>query len=577
MGRRSLVLMAATAGIFCLMPAPANAVLPAGAERAATGSANPGRVQEQFEDQTVLPQVSPRVDVKDLMLQQAPPGSDNIRFRLAGVEMDGVTAYSPGVLDSVFAQQLGTTISLTDVYGIAAALTTKYRNEGYILTQVVVPPQTIEGGMVRLHVVEGFVDNVSIQGDGSETEMSMVRTYASHIQTGQPLNVRDLERHLLLIDDLPGVSARSVLSPSKTRTGAADLRVIVSRDPYDALIAADNFGSRYLGPIQFTGAAAANSFIGYNDRISGQVVMAPDPGQGFNMELAYFALGYEQPVFDNGTKVQVNFNHTNTEPGFDLKPFNVEGISRYMNVGITHPFIRTRSENLYGRAIFDMRDVESTNNIEPKREDSIRAARLGGRYEFLDRLIGVGINSIDVEVAKGLGIFGASDKGDANLSRAAGDPQFLKINAEIQRLQRITGNLNLLAVVRGQVSRDPLLASEEFGVGGVNIGRGYDPSEIVGDDGVAGKVELQWNKPYQWNFVQDYQLFSFFDAGKVWNQDATTSILKQNTATSAGFGIRADFMEQTEAGLAVAFPLNRDVQTQGDKDPKVYFNLSRRF
>ena len=38
-----------------------------------------------------------------------------------------------------------------------------------------------------------------------------------------------------------------------------------------------------------------------------------------------------------------------------------------------------------------------------------------------------------------------------------------------------------------------------------------------------------------------------------------------------------DFTEDTQAGFAVAFPLNRDVQTQGDDDPKVYFNLSHRF
>ena len=36
-------------------------------------------------------------------------------------------------------------------------------------------------------------------------------------------------------------------------------------------------------------------------------------------------------------------------------------------------------------------------------------------------------------------------------------------------------------------------------------------------------------------------------------------------------------MQETEFDLGVAFPLNRDVQTQGDRDPKAYMNLSRRF
>jgi hemolysin activation/secretion protein len=88
---------------------------------------------------------------------------------------------------------------------------------------------------------------------------------------------------------------------------------------------------------------------------------------------------------------------------------------------------------------------------------------------------------------------------------------------------------------------------------------------------------VQWNKPYQWNFVQDYQLFGFYDAGHVWNEDATTSSLKTDTITSTGFGLRMDFKEQTEFDFGVAFPLNRDVQTQDDRDPKAYMNFSRKF
>ncbi|MEZ5918474.1 MAG: hypothetical protein R3D66_00615 [Alphaproteobacteria bacterium] len=45
-----------------------------------------------------------------------------------------------------------------------------------------------------------------------------------------------------------------------------------------------------------------------------------------------------------------------------------------------HPFIRTRSRNLYGHVAFDWRDVESKNNLlEATRHDRIRALRAGGR------------------------------------------------------------------------------------------------------------------------------------------------------------------------------------------------------
>ncbi|MEM6780566.1 MAG: ShlB/FhaC/HecB family hemolysin secretion/activation protein, partial [Pseudomonadota bacterium] len=213
------------------------------------------------------------------------------------------------------------------------------------------------------------------------------------------------------------------------------------------------------------------------------------------------------------------------------------------------------------------------------RHDRIRALRAGARYDFLDTILGVAVNAIDVEVSQGLGILGASEEGRANLTRAEGDPQFTKIEAEIQRLQRIDEDFNLLLIGRGQWSADPLLSSEEFSVGGIGLGRGYDPSEITGDDGIAAKAELQWNSPYatDLDYIDGYQVYSFFDVGTVWDQDPTTNDQKRDSISSTGAGVRVNFTGQTQADLAVAFPLTRDVQTQGDRDPKVYFGLNKRF
>lgn len=551
------------------------AQLPTAAEEAARSTASPSRIQEQLEDRTIVPDVSPSVEVKDVILQQAPPGAENITLNLQSIQLDGVTVYNENQLSKVYGSKLGTTVTLADVYAISSALTNKYRNDGYILTQVIVPPQTIEGGNVRLQVVEGYVDNVSVEGQGTEMELGLIRRYASRIATGQAVNTKDLEKYLLLINDLPGVEARSILSPSRTKTGAADLRIIATRDPFDALLAVDNYGSRYLGPVQLSAAGSLNSFFGMNERLTLQTVVAPDYHQ-WN-ELAYIAATYEQPIWSYGTVLSLTASHTDTEPGYTLDQFDVRGQSQYYNVKVDHPIIRTRAQNWSVYGLFDWRDVKSRNNLELSRRDHIRAVRVGTDYELLDTFLGVGINSINLEVAKGLNVFGASDEGDVRMTRAMGDPSFFKVNLEAQRLQRVISNVNLLVAAKGQWSSDALLSSEEFGVGGINYGRGFDPSEIIGDDGVAGKVEIQWNEPHKLDFLYDYQLFGFYDAGRIWNEDPTTPSQKTDTVTSAGFGIRADLFDDVKTGLAIAFPLNRDVETQGDDDPKLYFNLNKTF
>ena len=540
-------------------------------QNAAQSTASPSRIQDQLLDKDVLKAAGPDVQVRDLVLQDMPANAESITFTLNQIVFDGVGVYSASDVRPLYANKLGTTVSLADIYGIASAMTNKYRNDGYILTQVIVPPQTIEGGSVRLQAVEGFVDQIRVTGTDQESALSTIRAYANRIRGEGPLNVENLEKFLLLINDLPGVSARSVLSPSRTQTGGSDLQIIVERDPYDAFLGVDNYGSRYLGPIQFTAAGAMNSRFGNNERIAAQFVTAPH-----NAELYFGSVSYEQPIGTYGTTITGLYSHSNTEPGFDLDQFDVNGKSDFMSVTVEHPFIRTRARSLYGHVLFDWRDVQSRNNLEPTREDRIRAVRAGGRFEFLDNLFRAGINTIGFEVAQGLDVFGASSENDIRLSRPAGDPEFTKATLNAQRLQRVTSNVNLLLSGRAQMSNSAQLSSEEFGVGGINSGRGFDPSEIVGDDGFSTTVELQWNQPYSVSYMENYQLFGFYDFGKVWNDDASISDDDESLA-SAGFGIRADLLNNFRGGLAVAFPLTRDVQTQRDDDPKVYFNLNRSF
>lgn len=539
--------------------------------------ADPGRAQERLLDDSAFAPTGAPINVKNMELLGVPAGAENIKLGLRSVTVEGASSLPESEIHSVYADKVGSEITLADVYQIANEITLKYREEGYILTQVVVPPQVIDSGNVKLQAVEGFVDKVNVQAPEGESEaaMNLIRAHAARLANGGALNNRDLERHLLLINDLPGISARSILSPSTTTPGAADITIMVERDPLDGMAGIDNFGSRYLGPVNLSGALTTNSMLGWNESLTAQVVVAPQGGQ----ELAYGSLKYEMPIGTYGTKGSILASVADTDPGYDLSQFEVRGLSQLISLRIEHPFIRSRNENLSGYAGFDWKNVRSSNNVELTRKDKIRALRFGGDYDFLDTIMGIGFNAFGVEISRGLDIMGASDEGDANLTRAQGDPQFTKITLEAQRLQRITNKVNLLVKAEGQMSDGPLLSSEEFGVGGIANGRGYDPSEIVGDEGMAGKVELQWNNPwdYESQWVNKVQLYSFFDAGRIWNDDATTSATKSDTLTSAGLGTRIKLTGDVDTGLAVAFPLNRDVQTQGDKDPKVYFNLNKRF
>lgn len=147
---------------------------------------------------------------------------------------------------------------------------------------------------------------------------------------------------------------------------------------------------------------------------------------------------------------------------------------------------------------------------------------------------------------------------------------------EISRIQRVTNMVELFGSVQGQKSANKLLASEEFGVGGINYGSAYNNSEITGEDGIAGRVELRLNNPVKAP-VNFSQVYGFYDIGKVWDTDNTIVKDRQRSIASAGLGLRVNVNDNLAGTFEAAMPLTRTVETEGDKDLRLFGSLTARF
>jgi hemolysin activation/secretion protein len=551
---------------FCLLLAALPGLARA---QAVPSAAEPSRVGRQIAPLAVpTPSGAAPVEAAPPAVN-APEGAEEIRFTLTKLSIEGMTVYTPAEIEPLYHSLLGREISLADVYAIAARLTAKYRNDGYILSQAFLPPQEIAGGAVKIAVVEGFVDKVTVTG-GPQRNRAFLESFGDKIRAARPLNAKTLERYVLLMNDLPGISARAVLSASEKTPGAADVTLIVGRKPADLFLQADNRGSEFIGPFQLNGGARLNGWLGLYEGIDLQGAIAPQDD-----EMRFGGVTWRQPLNSEGTVVSLGGSVTSTAPGFTLAPFDVSGIARAVNLGLTHPFLRSRSRNLYGTAKFDYLNSYRHDNLGLGTvRDRLRVLRLGGSFQTTDRF--AGSNMLSAEASKGIDLFNASDKGSPNVTRPQGDPGFFKLTGSASRLQHVAGPIEVFAAVTGQRSADTLLASEEFGVGGAGFGSAYDSSEITGEDGIAGRLELRAS-----NFIatplQLFQVYAFWDAGKVWDRDNAILRDRERSLASAGGGLRAALNGSLDGSLELAKPLTRDVSTQGDRELRLFGALSLRY
>ena len=96
---------------------------------------------------------------------------------------------------------------------IVQALQARYRDEGYILT--LVRGEFVRSGAEVVFVVraiEGYISDVKLDGDIGPAGV-LVLEMLDHLLERRPVNNADLERYLLLANDIPGVKARAVTPP----------------------------------------------------------------------------------------------------------------------------------------------------------------------------------------------------------------------------------------------------------------------------------------------------------------------------------------------------------------------------
>lgn len=515
-------------------------------------SADPARLRDRFEAPATAPAEARLPELRGGAQAPPPEAVRALRVTLREIRVEGSTVYTPAQWQVYTGPYLGREISGSDIFALAQALTVQYRNDGYFLSLVIVPPQSLADGTLTLRAIEGYVASVQIEGD--PRLRPQLEAIAAQIQASRPLTAQALERYLLIANDFPGVRLRSVLSPSQT-VGAADLTLIASVKDVEGFVSIDNYGTRYLGPNQATLGVTANQLLGVNDQW--RFVGA---GTG-NTQMFFAQLSYSQVLNAQGLTLGLSASQARTQPGDTLRAFDVRGYSDAAALTLSSPWLRTRNHSLLARATYDHVDIRSDILGAHVSDDKIRALRTGLTWRLLDALDGQ--NNLDVDFSRGLG---GTQGGDALKSRVGADGHFSKLTFDYTRYQPLGGRWGISTGLAGQWTADtPLLSSEQFALGGRRYGRAYEAAELVGDRGLALRLEPRYAVPLGGSDLRSYHLFSFYDIGevsKVGNQSASTPV--SQSLASAGLGTRLFMAGPATAQFEAAWPLTRPVASLPD-------------
>lgn len=557
--------------LLCLgisLPLPitfADSILPSSIE--------PGRLPLRFE-----PPVFPKRDAPLFTEEQEEPelpvSSQDISFPLVHISILGTTVYSEQELLPLWEPRQGTEVSLNDIYDIVDTITDQYRRAGYVLAYAFLPAQRIQHGVVTLHVYEGFLQRVLFEGHIGGSK-AILEEYAQKLSETMPLHQSVLERYLLLINDLPGVQAESTIRPSETLEGASELVMVLKHQPFQVTGELNNRGNSFVGPMQTLIGGQANSALGLYEQAGirfATTLLSPDELQFLDVHLA-------RVVGGEGTEASVTGTFSWSKPGGDVKSMGIENESLGFELTLRHPLLRSMETNIWlsGSFVFQDNSTDLFNGTSVLTRDRLRVLRFRAVGNLIDDTDAD--NLLLMELSQGLNIFNASKSGSANLSRTNGQSDFTKILAEVRRTQPLGAGFSSLVGIKGQYSFDSLLESQEFGLGGPVYVRAYDPSEQLGDSGVAMKLELQYGQAMNIPYLQSYQVYAFYDFGATWNRNALPGTNSSNSLDAAGAGMRATLTKNISGSFEFAKPLAGGVFSRGGDPnaPRVFFTVAGQF
>lgn len=428
------------------------------------------------------------------------------RVRFSGAE--GLV--DDAALQPVVADALGRSLSHAQLQALAQRVSAALQARGYLLARAYLPRQDLSEGELEIAILIGRLQSapgrveVLSSDEALRTRMGAIADAA--LPDG-PVRDDQLERALLLINDVPGVSARATLDKG-AEPGTSRLLVSADTTPdWTGGIAVDNFSNRYTGEWRSSAWAAVNRPLDREDLLG--VSLAHSSGSDL------LGLNYALGLNPSGLRANFAGSWMRYDVGAEFKPLQLEGSAATFSAGLSYPLLRSRERNLWVSVDAEYKELTDKALGQTLRERELGKVTTMFSGSLWDGWWGGGYTGLSAGWVLGrVGLDNEADRIADSLS-AHTRGSFNKLLWRVERTQSLGGlsNWGLYVGANGQIGSKNLDSSEKFLLGGPSGVRGLPVGEASGDSGWLANAELR--RDFQFAERLNAQALLFVDHGRV--------------------------------------------------------------
>lgn len=504
--------------------------------------------------------------------QPTPPVPDQpaLQIPVRKIEVQGSTILKPSEIAAITRSVEGRTVTFAELQGVANAITQLYLDRGYITSSAVLTRQTIVEGVVRIQVVEGSLEKIEVEGT-RHLKPDYIR---SRINLGitTPLRPGKIEDQLRLLRlDPLFTNIEASLRPG-TEVGKSILTVRVREaNRLGGSVSVDNYSPPAVGSERLAVSLSDRNLTGNGDEL-GVTYFRTTIGGASSADIIY-----RVPINALDGTIQLRYSPTDSrivEAPFDQ--FGITANSNLYELSYRQPLFRSPRQEFALSLAFTVQDgqnflegvgVPLSEGADAEGNIKTRVLKFGQDYLRRDR---AGAWALRSQFNFGLDVLNATSNPDP-----IPDGGFFSWQGQVQRVQQIDRNQLLIVQADVQLSPDPLVASQQFFLGGGQSLRGYRQNAISGDNGVRLSIENRIALSQDQVGQPNFQLAPFVELGTVWNNPGERSrrLSGETFLAAAGLGVIWEPVPRFLIQASYAIPLVR-LSNRGENVQDRGFNFS---
>ena len=450
------------------------------------------------------------------------------------IEFDGNTVFSDAELLELVKERLGKKVSIEELEGVRKAISKHYYDHLYVNSGAVIDEQDLAGGILKIRIVEGWLDAVNVMNEGWLRSGYLKKRL--HREVGKPLNLDDLKLGLELIRRDDKIRKINTALVPGDELGQSHLDMIVTENKvFDVGLGVSNRRPPSVGAEEAELYFGTRNLTSLGDTLRANYTFTQDGMKEADFRDARnYSVFYSLPLTRWDTTLELGLTQSDyaiLEEPFDA--LDIQSDTRMYTVALRQPIYRDfqhefsvtlkgehrRSEVLVSGERFSI----SPGSVDG--QTRITALRVSPEYVY---------RSQERVIAARTTLSFGLDELDPIMTPEF-DRNYFTWLTQASWVESVTSNDTLLIVkLMHQYTDQSVVSMEQFSLGGMNTIRGYRENQLIRDNAVIISPELRipvYKDRYGKALIY---LIPFFDYGTGWNTEGPRD---RETIYSAGLGV----------------------------------------